>query len=545
MATMQSIGVIQTLSSQSVFIQISSIVSFYVRMLLSMLLLAISFPRSHANTELLADSQVRLAQAEAKLASQVAASRGPDPPNRINFAVLPKITQAINSFSEDMVESTELQCPDRYRDLSGNRKRQTTTPEEVFSEERKSYMVARLLNQRECAATAMAQSRSERTRSDLASASASTAEQTASRPNAAVLWSGPDAWSRPKTTVETQLPEIGMRSNVPTDRVAQHQQRLLPRQPIPLRIPCACEEDNANDVQTREVRTTVQSVLQAGSTTVNGEVQRTKEQSNVSDARQKAESYRAVQSADGAEQLVETASSPDPNVQATRTISARTLYIGYLSAEVDTSDINYGDTNRLDQNKNHLQGKTVITTDNNASSRPNASLPVVDVPVAREGLTAEDLRVPTRAEIEEAVRADFELQEDKQWLDTGVVPTGDADGSTKRGQSGKRFNSRAAEPNQSTDLAADYRSRYFQCIRDGQPRFQSAGVGALRRTVPPPAPTLPASTYIKRGTLQSGFLSCERQQWHVETGPLESCGPDANAFDSRFGNAANSMCPAW
>ena len=217
-----------------------------------------------------------------------------------------------------------------------------------------------------------------------------------------------------------------MRSNVQTDRVAQHQQRLLPRQPIPLRIPCACEVDNANDVQTREVRTTVQSVLQAGSTTVNGDVQRTEEQSNISDERQKAESYRAVQSADGAEQLVETASSPDPNVQATRTISARTLYIGYLSAEVDTSDINYGDTNRLNHNKNHLQGKTVITTDNNASSRPNASLPVVDVPIAREELTAEDLRVPTRAEIEEAVRADFELQEDKQWLDTGVVPTGDA-----------------------------------------------------------------------------------------------------------------------
>ena len=49
-----------------------------------MLLLAISFPRRHANTEPLADSQVRLAQAEAKLASEVAANRsGPAKQNQL------------------------------------------------------------------------------------------------------------------------------------------------------------------------------------------------------------------------------------------------------------------------------------------------------------------------------------------------------------------------------------------------------------------------------------------------------------------------------
>ena len=60
------------------------------------------------------------------------------------------------------------------------------------------------------------------------------------------------------------------------------------------------------------------------------------------------------------------------------------------------------------------------------SSRSNISMPNVDLPISREGLTEEDFVVPTWSEFAAAVSADNELQEVKKWLETGEVPVPDA-----------------------------------------------------------------------------------------------------------------------
>ena len=56
---------------------------------------------------------------------------------------------------------------------------------------------------------------------------------------------------------------------------------------------------------------------------------------------------------------------------------------------------------------------------------PTSAMPVVDFPIAREGLSEEDFVVPTWSEFAKAVAADPELQIVKKWLETNQVPTPD------------------------------------------------------------------------------------------------------------------------
>ena len=60
-----------------------------------------------------------------------------------------------------------------------------------------------------------------------------------------------------------------------------------------------------------------------------------------------------------------------------------------------------------------------------APSGPNTAMPVVDIPISREGLTEADFIVPTWSEFANAVEEDPELHIVKQWLETNRVPTPD------------------------------------------------------------------------------------------------------------------------
>ena len=116
---------------------------------------------------------------------------------------------------------------------------------------------------------------------------------------------------------------------------------------------------------------------------------------------------------------------PDPTSMTTREQSAGTLYIDHLNIGMDTSCYEDDSMDSNEESEIEEEEENNLISDDEDQSGPLATLCVVNLPIARDGLSAEDLMVPTWSEFAEAVRADEELQEVKKWLEAGEVPTAD------------------------------------------------------------------------------------------------------------------------
>ena len=82
-------------------------------------------------------------------------------------------------------------------------------------------------------------------------------------------------------------------------------------------------------------------------------------------------------------------------------------------------------TNSDSENNSSDEGDEEMAGYRPSSPGPSTAMPVVDLPISREGLTEADFIVPTWSEFADAVTADPELHVVKQWLETNQVPTPD------------------------------------------------------------------------------------------------------------------------